>query len=61
MNALSIAAIVFACCFGAGLTGLFLHRVVPDQHLDPDSKDTVKLVSSPRVGLHDRGVDPRRH
>jgi hypothetical protein len=44
MNALSIAAIVFACCFGAGLTGLFLHRVVPDQHLDPDSKDTVKLV-----------------
>jgi hypothetical protein len=44
MSAVSIAAIVFACCFGAGLAGLFLHRVTPDQHLDSDSKDTVKLV-----------------
>jgi hypothetical protein len=44
MNALDISAIVFACCFAGGLIGLFLHRVVPDQHLDSDSKDTVKLV-----------------
>jgi hypothetical protein len=44
MSSLSIAGIVFACCFAAGLLGLFLHRVIPDQHLDSDSKDTVKLV-----------------
>jgi hypothetical protein len=44
MSALSIAAIVFSCCFGAGFVGLFLHRVIPDQHLDSDSRDTVKLV-----------------
>ena len=44
MDALSISAMVFACCFGGGVIGLFLHRVVPDQHLDSESKDTVKLV-----------------
>src|SRR5215472_4827145 len=44
MSALSISAIVFACCFGAGLIGLFLHYIVPNHHLDSDSKDTVKLV-----------------
>jgi len=44
MSSLITAAIVFACCFGAGMIGLFLHRVVPDQHLDSESKDTVKLV-----------------
>jgi hypothetical protein len=44
MNALSIAVIVCGCCFGAGLIGLFLHRVIPIQHLDSDSKDAVKLV-----------------
>jgi hypothetical protein len=44
MSALSIAAIVVGCCFGAGFIGLFLPRVIPDQHLDSDSKDTIKLV-----------------
>jgi hypothetical protein len=40
----SIALIVFICCFGAALIGLVLHRLVPERHLDSDSKDTVKLV-----------------
>jgi len=44
VSQLAIAAIIFACCFCAGLLGLMLHRVLPDQHLDGDSKDTVKLV-----------------
>jgi hypothetical protein len=44
MSALSVAGTVFACCLVAGLLGLLLRRVIPDQHLDPDSKDTVKLV-----------------
>ena len=44
MSDLSIASIVFICCFGAALIGLVLHRRVPEHHLDSDSKDTVKLV-----------------
>jgi Protein of unknown function (DUF4239) len=40
----SIASIVFICCFGGALIGLVLHRLVPERHLDTDSKDTVKLV-----------------
>lgn len=44
MSALTIAAIVFGLAFGAGLLGLVLHEVVPDRHLDGDSKDVVKLV-----------------
>jgi hypothetical protein len=40
----SIASIVFICCFGGALIGLMLHRLVPEHHLDTDSKDTVKLV-----------------
>jgi hypothetical protein len=44
MSQLNIAAIVFACCFGAAFVGIGLRRVIPVQHLDPDSKDTVKLV-----------------
>ena len=44
MSAFGIAGIVFVCCFAAALLGLLLHKVIPDQHLDNDSKDTVKLV-----------------
>lgn len=44
MTALSIAFVVFLCCFGAALAGMFLHRNLPNHHLDGDSKDVVKLV-----------------
>ena len=44
MSELSIAAMVFACCFGAAIAGVCLGRIIPDRHLDSDSKDTVKLV-----------------
>jgi hypothetical protein len=44
MSQVNIAVIVFACCFGAAFVGLCLSRVIPDHHLEPDSKDTVKLV-----------------
>jgi hypothetical protein len=37
-----IACLVFACCFGAALLGLYLR--LPEHHLDGDSKDTVRLV-----------------
>jgi hypothetical protein len=42
MSPVAIACIVFACCFGAALAGLSLR--LPQNHLDGDSKDTVKLV-----------------
>jgi hypothetical protein len=37
-----IAGLVFVCCFGAALIGLYLR--LPEHHLDGDSKDTVRLV-----------------
>ncbi len=44
MNSLWMASIVFACCFGAALSGMFLHVKVPDTHLDSSSREVVKLV-----------------
>jgi Protein of unknown function (DUF4239) len=43
MNFIAIRLIVLACVFGAALLGLFLHAVLPEQHLSADSKDTVRL------------------
>ena len=43
MNSIAIRLIVFACIFGATLFGMFLRPVLPDQHLNSDSKDTVRL------------------
>ena len=34
---------VFACVFGGALLGMMLRNVLPAHHLDPDSKDVVKL------------------
>src|SRR5215472_9038402 len=44
MSSFAIAAVVFACSFGAALIGMVLHIKLPDHHLDPDSRDVVKLV-----------------
>jgi hypothetical protein len=43
MNSIVIRLIVFVCVFGAALLGLFLRRVLPQEHLSADSKDTVRL------------------
>ena len=43
MNVVAIRLIVFVCVFGAALFGMFLRRVLPEQHLSADSKDTVRL------------------
>jgi uncharacterized membrane protein YbjE (DUF340 family) len=40
---LAISSIAFACVAGATLVGLFLHDILPKDHLSDDSKDTVKL------------------
>jgi hypothetical protein len=40
---LGISCFAFACVVGATLVGLFLHDILPKDHLSDDSKDTVKL------------------
>jgi hypothetical protein len=40
---LVIGLISAGCIFGAALLGMWLHKVLPERHLDDASKDTVKL------------------
>jgi hypothetical protein len=35
--------IVFACTFGGALLGMWLHAILPEHHLDAESRDTVKV------------------
>jgi hypothetical protein len=44
MSSFAIASVVFGCSFGAALIGMVLHSKLPDNHLDSDSRDVVKLV-----------------
>ena len=43
MNALSIGSIVFAIVFGGALFGMYLARVLPQEHLNPDARDVIKV------------------
>jgi hypothetical protein len=43
MSALEIAAICFVCIFGGALLGMFSRTVLPEHHLNPESKDVVKV------------------
>jgi len=43
VSPMAISWIVFACVFGGALLGIFLRSVVPEHHLNADSKDVVKL------------------
>jgi hypothetical protein len=43
MNASAVGIIAFASIFGSSLLGIRLHNVVPDQHLNPDTKEVVRL------------------
>ena len=44
MSPFAIASLVFVCAFGAALVGMVLHARLPEHHLDPESRDVVKLV-----------------
>jgi hypothetical protein len=46
MSALVVGPIVFVCLFGATLVGMALSRRLPAHHLDPDSKDVIKLATA---------------
>jgi hypothetical protein len=43
VNSLNIALIAFACIFGGALVGYAIQYILPEHHLRPESKDTVKL------------------
>src|SRR5215470_1507790 len=43
MSSLAIAGITFACIFGGALLGMFFRSVLPEHHLNPESKDVVKV------------------
>ena len=43
MNEIAIRLMVFACVFGSALLGMFLRAVLPERHLSPETKDTVRL------------------
>ncbi len=43
MNATTIALIAFAIIFGVSLLGMRLHSMLPDLHVSPETKETVRL------------------
>jgi hypothetical protein len=43
MNSIAIGFIVFACCFGGALLGMFLSTRLPQRHLSAESKNIVTL------------------
>ena len=43
MNSLSMASLVFALVFGGALLGMYLGRVLPEDHLSPDTRYVIKL------------------
>jgi hypothetical protein len=43
MSSIAISSIVFACVFGGALCGFALRAALPERHLNPESKDAVKL------------------
>jgi Protein of unknown function (DUF4239) len=44
MSSIVISLVVFACVFGGALVGIFVHSFLPNEHLDSDSKDAVRLA-----------------
>jgi len=44
MNAVAFSALVFLCVCVATSVGVAMRKRLPQQHLDPDSRDVVKLV-----------------
>ena len=41
MSPIATSCIVFACVFGGALLGMLLRKVLPEHHLDPDSRSIV--------------------
>jgi hypothetical protein len=44
MSSTVIAVLVFGCTFLGALAGMHMHSRLPEHHLEPDSRDVIKLV-----------------
>jgi hypothetical protein len=44
MNAFAVSFVIVVCCCASATIGIVLHSKLPDDHLDSESKDVVKLV-----------------
>ena len=43
MSPITISVLILGCVFGGALVGIFLHSLLPNHHLDSDSKEAVRL------------------
>ena len=43
MSSITASLIVFLCAFGGALLGVYVRRLLPEEHLSSESKDVVKL------------------
>ncbi len=43
MNSIAVGITVFACFFGGALLGIFLRTILPEHHLNAESRSTVNL------------------
>lgn len=43
MSPIEVGCIVLACVFGGALLGMAIHAMLPEQHLNAESKDVIKL------------------
>ncbi len=43
MSPLEVGGVVLACVFGGALIGMAMHTMLPEHHLNPESKDVIKL------------------
>ncbi|MBV8056246.1 MAG: DUF4239 domain-containing protein [Deltaproteobacteria bacterium] len=43
MSPLETSSIIFSCIFGGSILGMWLRSVIPEHHLDAETKDLVKL------------------
>jgi len=53
MNPTIVSMIIIACTFGGALLGIWLRPLLPEHHLDDESRDTVKRcfgLYAPRNG-----------
>src|SRR5262245_41048256 len=43
MNPVEVSVIIFLCIFAGALLGMWLRKVLPEHHLDAETKDVMKL------------------
>jgi len=43
MSSLNISLVAFATIFGGSMLGVLLRSILPDHHLNPESKEVVKM------------------